>query len=661
MKKQKKRHQEKPEKDRSLLWLGGIILATIIAYIPAFSADFTNWDDPAYVINNTLIHSFSIENIKLWFTACFKGMYIPLTLFSLAIDYSISGTDPWFYHFMNILLHVVNTSLLFVLARQMTNNIGITVITAALFGVHTLHVESVAWITERKDVLFSLFFLASLINYIKYIKISKSRYYVWSLIFFLLSLFTKVQAVPLAVTLFAADYLLGKDIMKKNMILNKIPYFILAIIFGIIAIINSEGQQTEFAFHERIAFAAYGFTHYILKLIFPVHLSAIYPYPQAGTGAVPALYWLYLIPVCIILYILYLSIKKSYRNIAFAIAFYIINIIIVLQLFSNTYSVMADRYSYIPSAGIFFLAGFAYSRILEKNYKLKNTLNIIIGAWLIILTFGTYSRAKIWQDSLTLWNDVLSKYPAASEAWNNRGNIYFERAEYQKALDDYNKAINLKPDLVNAYSNRGSARDKLGDNEGAIKDFTKAIDMRPDFVSAWSNRGTSKSKIGDLEGALKDLGKAIELNPLYPDAYLSRGAIRSFKGDHAGAIRDYNAVISIDPSDAVAYSNRGISKSKINDITGALADFDKAIELDPDFPDPYTNRGFLKSRSGDLQGAIRDYNSAIKINPEFAQAYRNRGIAYIMTGNKNQGCADLHTAYKLGMKAVAGEINKYCK
>jgi len=565
-------------------WIFGLLFITLIAYFPVFQNNFV-YDDHLYITENPIIKQLSLQNIKIYFSQHFEGLYQPLTLFSLAIDYYFSELNPSLYHFTNLLLHLINTALVFWLIYLLINNLEISIITAALFGVHTFHVESVAWATERKDVLFALFFLFSLICYVKYITQYNYKYFFYSLLLFLLSILSKGQAVSLSVSLIAIDFLLGRKLLDKKVIFEKLPFFALSIIFGIVALkgAGTLNDATIFPFYERVLFASYGFTEYLLKLIFPLNLSVFYPYPDKIGGSIPFSYWLYPIPVIAIIALFFYSLKRN-KLLAFGIAFFAINIFLVLQLIPNAPTIISDRYSYIPSVGFFFLIGVGYKKILENRYQLKNTVQFIFILYVLLLTIGTFNRSKIWKDDLTLFDDVLSKYPKVWLAYNNRGIAKSDAGDFSGAIQDYNNAINLHPKHVNAYTNRGKAKMELGDLQGAINDYNKAVQLEPNDAGIYLNRGVVKDKLNDLSGAIDDYSKAIQLKPQYPEAYY----------------------------------NRGSDKAMLRDLNGALTDFNKSIELNPEFAKAYLNRGMINIELGQKDAGCMDLRKASKFGSEMA-------------------------------------------
>ncbi len=615
--------------------LAAIIIITIIAFYPTFENGFTNWDDDYYVTKNFDIKKQWNEKIGIFFSEYCMGNYHPFTMASLAIDYQIDGLNPLTFHITNLILHLINTLLVFwfiLLLLKSVNykrSLEIALITSALFGVHTLHVESVAWISERKDVLYTMFFLLSLIAYLKYVNIKKNKFLIISIVLFLFSLLSKGQAVSLAVTLIAIDYFLGRKLLSKKVIFEKIPFFALSIIFGVIAIFaqqdfNSIQTNTHFSFFDRILFSCYGFIQYISKLIAPTNLSAYYSYPEKINDSLPLEFWLYLLAVIgIVLLFIYL-IKKRKKDIVFGILFFIINIFLVLQLMPVGGTIMADRYSYLPSIGFFLLIGIGIKWVLETQKRsiivFVKTISVL---YLILLVFLTINRTKVWNNSMTLWNDVIEKGDGVALAYGSRGSAKQALNDLDGAMKDYNKAIEINPKSHRAYNHRGVVKSTLKDFEGAILDYSKAIESKPKFGLAFFNRGTAKNALKDYKGALKDYNKAIEINP-----------------------KNYDA-----------YNNRGILKYELKDFERAMLDYNKAIELNPENILAYNNKGNLEKDLGNINAAIDNYSKAIEISPDYYLSYIVRAKAYVILGENEKAKQDIEKVKQLGGKVDEGFLN----
>lgn len=650
----------------NFFWLTLILLVTLLVYIPGLDNEFVNWDDNVYITYNNIIHSLSIDNIKYMFSRSFEGHYHPLTLLSFSIDYHFFKTDPWPYHLINIILHLFNTSLVFIIIRRIFNNLNISVITALLFGLHPLHVESVAWITARKDVLFSLFFLLSVYSYILYLRNEKNKFYIYSLILFILSVLSKGQAVTLTLTIFLIDYLQGRKLLSKRVILEKAPFLFISIIFGVIAIYSQEqtgysGDSTTFQpLYQRLAYACYALSLYIFKLILPIKLSAYYPYPYTSGSMVPSYVYLSVIPVMVLLAAIIIYYKKA-RKYIFAVLFFIVNIIIMLKLFPVANYIIADRYVYIPSIGLFVIIALLYNDIIHRKKKLISYAVAFILAYNIFIGYLTIKRVEVWQNSYTLLNDVLSKHPRVVTALNSRGDIKAESGDLQGALSDFNEAIFYNPANSRAYRNRALVKYRLGDYEGSITDYNTVLVINPNDAIAYFNRALSKERINDFKGAISDYSNAIKLYPDFQKAYANRAKVYNITGQFSNSTADLLKALRIGPDHYELYYELGYAEYNLKHFEKSIEALDKSIQKNPDFAGAYLYRGYAGYNKGDFTGAVNDLSIALKSDPANAIALAMRGISKIKSGDKEAGCRDLSAAEKLGLKQATKELEKYCK
>lgn len=580
-------------KDYASYWLIAGVLLTLVVYLPSLTNGITNWDDAVY-LTNPYVKNLSPAGIIKIFSVYFLGNYHPLTLISIGADRLIGGDNPFIFHFTNLLLHLFNTVLVYLFVRRLTKNDLLAALTFILYGVHPMHVESVAWVSERKDVLYSLFFLLSLYAYTTYASSRKWGYYMLSLLFFLLSLLSKGQAVILAAILPFIDYMKDRKWFSIKVLSEKILFFLLALIFGWVALRIQAWDHavgfTYFSKTERLAFASYGLTQYLIKSIIPVGLSALYPYPSRLSGGnIPSFYWLFIITIPLYFVGLYFLSKRS-KIYAFGLSMFILCLFPLLQLIPVGGAIMADRYFYIPSVGL--LLCFALGLTEIKQPLIRNALFVL---FILVFSSLSFSRNMVWKDSMTLWNDVISKsaYPQ-DVAFNNRGEVYSNSGHFEKA----------------------------------IADFSSAIGANPGYLIAWYNRGTAYGNLGQWDKAEADWSRVIAINPEYNAAYANRGLAYINLGQWGKAIVDCSRAIEIDPKNIKAYSNRAVAYIKLGQWNLAIDDCTRTIGLDPNYTDAYINRGFTYANLGEWEKAIDDYSRAIEIDPENAIALSNRDIAY---------------------------------
>ncbi|MEA3446376.1 MAG: tetratricopeptide repeat protein, partial [Bacteroidota bacterium] len=470
---------------KNLLWLSLFLVFCFALFSPSLDNEFVNWDDDWMVYENPDVVNFSIARLPAIFSEFYKGQYSPVCTMSLGMQYAIGGGQPLSFHVFGILYHLLNIVLVFWLIKLLFKKNRIAFIVAILFGVHSLQVESVVWISAQKVTLYTIFFLASCIAYIKYVNGKKLLNYLLAIFFFIVSFLAKEQAVTLAVSLIAIDFILKRNLLDKKVILEKLPFLILAGIMGIVTIYSSRTGEfftddNKNPFHEQIAYSAYAFIQYLLQMIFPFKMSAFHPYPTGSMKEFSNVLWLYLVPVILIIYAFFKSIKKN-PVITFGILFFLMNIALVLQLMPLRDFITADRYVYIPAIGFFLIIAWYADKIINKNKKYSTAVIAVISVYTLLLSFVSYQRSNIWQNSLALFTDVSEKYPESSIGWNNRGLALSNLDRNKDAIEDYKKAIKYNPQSVFCYNNIGISYSKTGNYQNAFKSFDAAITMRPDF------------------------------------------------------------------------------------------------------------------------------------------------------------------------------------
>ncbi len=685
--------QDKPSVKIFIFWIFIITLLTTISYYQAFNNQLTTWDDNHYIEENPYLQDLSSENIKELFSTdtYYMGNYHPLAMISLSIDYAIAGDDgqggfnPFIFHFINILLHIFVSIAVFFLAYFLFNNLNIAIIAGLLFGVHTLHVESVAWVSERKDVLYALFFIISLISYVRYIDTKKLQFYILALFLFVLSLLSKGQAVSLAITLFAIDFLRQRNLLDIKLLLEKIPFLALAVYFGLIAINAQEGSgaivsEEAYTFGQRIIIAAYAFVTYVHQLILPINLSAINPYPDIIHKTLPSYFSLYLIPALTIVFLFFYFIKKNIK-IAFTIGFFIINIILLLQFIPVGSAMHADRYAYIPSIGFFLLIAILVVKLIENKPELKKTAFIVLGLYIVMLGTLTYFRTFAWENSLTLWTDTVQKSPKSVVAWNNLGSynekeakILTDNNEHElslkhrlAAIDYFTNAINGKPDYFSAFYNRGVSRFELSKNRGdtillklSISDFTNAIKFNQTSADAYHYRANAKAELLYFTNALLDMDIAISMDNTNYLFYINRGIIKGKMNDFNEALKDFNIAESMNNTSEVLYSNKGLAKAGLKLYNEAIVDYNKAISIKEGFITGYYNRAIAYERLQKYDEAISDLTFVINNSPNMNSAYNYRAYCYRKQGKIKEACNDYQELANRGDLLAAEQVKILC-
>jgi lipoprotein NlpI len=613
-----------------------LAILTVITFWSLKDCGFINLDDNVYVYGNAHVQSgLNWNSIKQAFSSELmetSGHWCPVTWLSLMLDNQIFGLNPFGYHLVNLFFHVMNTILLFLIFRRMTKTIWPSAFVACLFAIHPLHVESVAWITERKDVLSTFFWMLTMGAYSYYVDHPGLRRYFFVLLFFILGLMAKSMLVTLPFVLLLLDYWplqrfqeiksdhkVQTEVFKsetsdkqknksKNkhvvavketlevkkpadteykwsliypLVWEKVPLFVLVILSSIVTYIAAQSAGAVQSIEElspfvRIGNAFISYIAYIGKMIWPSNLAVFYPYQEL---LVP---WQVLGSILLLIAITLVVVRMVKRAPYLAIGWlwYAGTLVPVIGIVQAGPQAMADRYTYITLIGLFIMVAWGVPDLLKKwNYR-KKILLASSALSILCLSIITWTQVGYWQNSITLFDHTIK-------------------------VTNYNWL---------AYSGMGIEYNRLGKYRQAIEDFSRAIEINPGYAKIYYNRGVSYKKLGTYKQAIEDYGRAIEINPGYADAYI----------------------------------NRGFAYNELGNYRQAIDDFNRAIEINPGYAEAYYNRGITYYHLGNYRQAIEDFSRTIEIKPGYAEACFNRGVAYARLGNNNLAVNDLKTAAKLG-------------
>jgi len=634
------------------LWLGLILVITMIAYLPVLQNNSFVWDDEGYITNNPLVLSFDLKGI---FSANVMGNYHPVTVFVLALEHLVFGMNAEAYHIFHLLLHLVNILLVYLVINKLSRRTEVALVTALLFGIHPLHVESVAWLSGLKDLLFTGFFLGSWFCYLKYLENSQRKFYFLTLLLFLLSLLSKPVAVTLPVVLLLSDFYLSRRLVA-GVWLEKLPFFMLSIVFGILAMATQKSSGNlpglDFNVFQQLTLAAYGFVNYLIKLVLPFQLSAFYPYPFGHNDPFPVLWYVYPLLLVVLAVLVIYSLKKS-KLVFFTAAFFFVNVALVLQWLPVGKAIMADRYSYLPSLAVFFLA--AEGLYLLWHRKLKWLVIIITTLYPLYFILYTFHRSEVWKNEISLWNDVVSKFENVPLAYLNRGIAYARLNVYDLAISDLNKAIQLDSDnskanknMAKAYFNRGNLYLDKRQVGKALDDFTKSLEINPQNPKAFYNRGNVYAELGESANAVADYTRAIELNPEDARPYINRGMVYGGMKEYEKALMDFDKAELIQPNNPDTHFNRGLVYMNHGEYDKSIPAFSKAIELNPEDAEAWFNRGYLLITMKRYKEAAEDFSKLVGLNPADPRGFYYRGLALYYSSEEKSARNDLNHAAALG-------------
>lgn len=610
-----------------------IVIAGIISYSNSFDCSF-HFDDTHFL---DISVTNDVANVVDWIRLAPSR---PLGILTFAVNYNLHQLDVWGYHLVNLFIHLINALLVYWLTwitlsspvmkddPISRNKTIIAFMTGLLFVTHPLATQSVTYIVQRFASLATLFYLLSLILFI--------RGRLWqgdrntSLLFFSASIFsgicgmlTKeiVFTLPFAILLY--DYFFLKaspwklELKDKGLMVSFIMLTIfLLLIFRVRSVYVFHTVEPGQGYAYSISMQEYLFTQfrviltYIRLLILPFHQNFDYDYPVSTTlfHIKTFLSFLALLGIALTGFLLF----KKYRLIAFGIFWFILTLLVESSIIPISQNVIYEHRTYLSSFGFFIaLTGGFFYLFQEKHLRIGVFILLVIASLNATLA---YQRNKIWQDEYTLWADCLKKSPNKARVNNNFGNALFNKGDYEKALYYYNKAIFTNNHYADYYNNRGTAMSALGYTQKALEDYNEAIRLKPDYVDAYNNRGILYDKLGQYPQAIQDYNETIRRNHHYANAYNNRGTIYGRQGQYQKAINDFNKAITIKSNHALAHHNLG----------------------------------YVYSLLGQYQPAIKHYNNAITYDPKYSVAYQSRAIAYLKLGNTKQGCFDAQRACMLG-------------
>lgn len=492
-----------------------LIVITFLAFSQSMKNELVDWDDKSYLTKNEVI--FQNENALYFFGKnIFMGNYHPLTMSLYDLQYSIAEFNPKIYHFTNVLLHIINVLLVFFLIRIITDKKLLWPSTTAIFfAIHPLHVESVTWVSELKDVLYTMFFLLSIIVYQKNNTKIFSRNYIISLLMFILACLAKGMAVTLPLALILIEYFKTKQLKIKYFI-DKIPFFVVSLIFGMIAVYAQSISEAvkdlqSFTFIERILLPSYSAAFYLFKTFLPLKLSIFYPYPKSGEFGL--IYWIS--PFLLIgLGLLILKLRKTKVEIAFGLLLYFAMISTVIQIKPVGEAIAADRYFYVASIGIFFIFGYFIDYLFEKVTLYQRQIFLIP-----IILFGltcfylTFNRTKDWKDTKTLWQSAIDANPELDKAYYGVGNVYYSEGDYVTAKKLFLKCLEKNPLNEKANNNLGNIYYMSNNLDSATLCYEKVIEKNPRFSQGFYNLGNIYFVKQDLDRAIEYYERAIRIEP----------------------------------------------------------------------------------------------------------------------------------------------------
>jgi len=564
------------------LFVIALIVAVFLVYQPAWQGGFI-WDDSAHVTCPELRSWYGL--FRIWFDLGATQQYYPLLHSVFWVQSWLWGDATLGYHLVNILLHAMAAVMVALILRRL--EIPGAYLAAAIFALHPVHVESVAWITELKNTLSAVFYLGSAMVYLRFDQQRRTPLYLWALGLFVLGLLSKTVTATLPAALLVIFWWQRGRLSWKKDVLPLLPFFLLGATAGIFTawvertmIVAQQGSAYAIPALERILIAGKAIWFYLGKLFWPVNLIFIYPRWETSQAAA----WQYLFPAAAFAFVVALwALRRRWRGPLAGLLFFVGTLFPVLgflNVFPFIYSFVADHFQYLASLGIITLVAAGIAMLLKRLQLWRRPAGYAICV-LLLLTLATltWRQSRMYTDIETLWQTTIDLNPTCWMAYNNRGAIYNGLGNYRQAIEDFNRAIEIKPDLAMAYNDRGIVYKGLGNYRQAIEDYNRALEIKPDYAEAYNNRGIVYKGLGNYRQAIEDYNRALEIKPDYAEAYNNRGNAYDGLGNYKQAIEDYDRAIEINPGFAEMYINRGVAYVKLGNNNLAVNDLKMAAKL----------------------------------------------------------------------------------
>ena len=637
-----------------------IVLLTSIFYYPSLTNDFI-WDDDDYILNNFSIqHPQGLKDI--WFS--YKTpQYYPVVFTSFWIEYHTWGARPLGYHVINLLFHIFNALLIYAILLKLYKTLAFPV--ALLFALHPVHVETVAWITERKNIYGAFFYLLAVWFYIRFFESKHRRDYALSFLSFVLALLSKSITVTFVVVPLLIRWWQQKRLEKAD-VFNLIPFGLIGLLAGLntvyleIARVGAKGSNWSLPLLGHLVLPGKIILFYITKLVAPFKLMFFYPRWNID----PSNPWQWL-PVCLVLALLtllYIYKEKIGRGALATFFFFTASLFPALGFFNvypMMYSYVADHFQYIASIGmILFLCGaaeFAFARLVLPRVSLstkqrQTTLWLTLGAVSLIFGVHVISYSPVFENRETLFVDVIQKNPQAWMAHNNLGMVYITKGEISKAMDHYRETLKIKPDDCVAHTNMGNIYRDQGLWEKAKTAYETCLQADPTYPTAYNNLGLLYVHSGDLQQAQELFEKAAALDPMANDAHLNLGRLFLQQKRYKESLTHFKKTLEIHPYDKGAYLQMGMLYAQRGETKNAERAFQKVLQIDPNNIHAHNNLGLLYRKENRLPAATDHFRKAVQLAPDFIQARYNLGEALLSSGQKQ---AALFHFSEIARKGVA--------
>ena len=567
-------------------------LVTFVVFLPALQNDFVAWDDDRNFLQNTGFRGLGLTELRWMWTTFHLGHYVPLSWMTLGLDYTVWGMNPVGYHLTNLALHACNAALVYLIARRLfaltmdehdaPHAASAAALAALLFSVHPLRVESVAWATERRDVLSYFFFLLSILSYLRFVAGRAAKDYATAVVACVAALLSKGTAVTLpAILLLLNVYPLRRlggvsgwwTPSARRVLRELAPFFLLAMAAATMTLVALQHLE-QLGPGDKLTVSTFSLAFYVLKTVAPIDLSPLYTMPAEVDLSAPR----YLISYAAI--VLAGAAMWRYRHrfpggVAAAIAFFVL-VFPLLGFVQNGPQIAADRYTYYAAPALTLMAAWMLTHLLKPSL-----VPAVSVAALALLAVLSWQQIHVWHDSASLWSRVLHVEPDSPIGHNNWGNVLMQRGTANDAITEYERAITLSPRYAEAHNNLGVALTRVGRAGEAVDHYRRALAIDPRYADAQNNWGIAAVQQGDASGAMEHYRLSLAINPSNADAHTNWGNALVRLGRPAEAVRHYEEAVGLKPDHADAHLNWGVALARQGKLTEAIGQFRLALSINP--------------------------------------------------------------------------------
>jgi tetratricopeptide (TPR) repeat protein len=637
-----------------------LVIAVGAAYLPAMQGGFV-WDDDAHVTRPDLR---SWEGLyRIWFDLGATQQYYPLLHSAFWIEHQLWGDQTLGYHLVNLLLHLGATGLAYLVLR--TLQIPGAPLAAAIFALHPVQVESVAWITEQKNTLSATFYLGAMLAYLRFDQTRRRPLYALALALFVLGLLSKTVTATLPAALLVIFWWQRARLSWQRDVLPVLPFFVLGGAAGLFTawaertLIGAEGQAFDLTLIERCLLAGRVPWFYLGNLIWPANLIFIYPRWEVD----PWIWWQWLFPVASVAMLIGLWLLRRWRRGPLAGWLLFVGTLFPVLGFLNVYpflfSFVADHFQYLASLGIIVPTAAALSmagaRLVPRETRWAGT--VICLAVLGTLATLTWRQSGMYRDALTLYETTIDRNPGSWMAHTNLGKLLMDKGRPQEAIEHYQHALRINPGIAEAQNNLGDALIKIGRPQEAIEHCEEALRLKPSFAEAHDSLGLALARTGRSREAIEHYLQALRLKPEFPEAHNNLGVSLASTGRPQEAVRHFEEALRLKPDYAEPRNNLGNLLADAGSTQDAMEYYLRALKVNPDLAEAHNNLGKILDEKGRTQEAIEHFQRALQITPNFAEAHNNLGAVLAKEGRPQEAIEHFQGAIQINPQYTKAYTN----